>query len=241
MRTILKQFLQFTWATCLVFGTGCGSQEPDRAGEIQLSLENPIIACQAQFDDCQAVPGASADKCRASMQSCLTSVATWVAESRRLLEQCRGQVIQCRRSNLGRAAAMCETQFDQCIAPAFRPREEDAGVDDDDAGVRTPSRRTPRTPSAGNPATPSAGAAAPSAGASGAAGRPPAVAGSGARASSASVPVSPFVFPALAPTAPADACGGELLECLASGTNLDSCATHARECLRASFGPGANR
>jgi hypothetical protein len=238
MRTIIKQFLQFSWATCLVLGTGCGSQEPDSAGELQLSLENPIIACQAQFDDCQRVPGGSGEKCRASMQSCLTSFAKWVEESQRLLGQCRAKAVQCRRTQLGRAAAMCETQFEQCVAPAFRPREEDAGVEDD-AGTRMPPRRGPRMPSAGGPA---AGAAAPVAGSIAApmAGTS-AAAGSGARTSSASVPTLPFTFPVIAPTAPADACGSALLECVASGTNLESCAMQGRECLRTSFGPGANR
>lgn len=242
MRIIFKQFLQFSWATCLVLGAGCGSQEPDRAGEIQLSLENPIIACQAQFEDCQRGPGASPEKCRASMQSCLTSVAKWVAESRQLLEQCRGQVVQCRRMNLGRSATMCETQFNQCIAPAFRPRGgEDAGVEED-AGV-TPPRRQPRTPRAGAGAAAGAGplagthAAAGAAGATAAVAGSAAVAGTGATGRSSSAPVlPPFALP---PAAPADACGSQLLECIGAGTNLDTCAMQGRECLRASFGPGS--
>jgi hypothetical protein len=232
MRIIFKQFLQFSWATCLVLGAGCGSQEPDSTGALQLSLENPIIACQEQNETCQRAPGTSPEKCRASMQKCLTSVATWVAESRRLLEQCRAKAFDCRRTHLGTAASICETQFDQCIAPAFRPREEDAGVEED-AGARMPPRG-PRGPSAGA-AAPVAGAPAPIAGAPSAP-----IAGSSAAAGSggrSSVPTSPFTFPLIAPTAPADACGTELLKCVATGTGLDSCAMQARECLRASFGP----
>lgn len=231
MRTIFKPFLQFSVLIGLA-AAGCGQQEPDSVSATTSAIENPIIACQAQFEACRG----PAQECRAAMQACLTSVAKWVAESRRLLEQCRAQAAQCRLGQLAPASAMCETQFEMCIEPAFRPTGEDAGVSDEDAGVSTPPRRTPpRGSAAGAPAVPVAGSSA--AGASATAGSSAAGASAAAGSSaSAGASSSPFTLPFAARSG--DACGTELLQCIAAGKNLEVCASSARECLRASFGPG---
>lgn len=209
---------------CVVAVGACSSPAQDPAPSYGSALENPIVACQGEYDHCRLGPGADIAQCQASMRTCLTSVAQWVQESRMLLEQCREQLVQC-RSARGDTPAQCQTKFDACIAPAFRPgtNGEDAGVDED-AGV---GRRYPggeRTAGAGAPPV---------------AGRSPGAAGRGGSAA----PRGPG-FPTLPGAAgsgglfqtPGDTCNAGLFQCIAAGGDPLQCATQARECLRSGFG-----
>lgn len=192
----------------------CGEEsvsQPQRP--LTAALERPFEACQERFETCRVTPGADPAACQASMRGCLEEVATWMQKSRALIEMCRAEAAQCRVSQPLPPSRACDDQLEACVAPAFQPgaSDEDAGVpSDQDAGASAPM------------------GAAGSAGDPGAAGRGP---GRGRPGLPPRVPTIPTL-----PT-PADACRGELLECLTPSADLAACATRAQQCLRASLIP----
>jgi hypothetical protein len=180
-----------------------------------LALERPFEACQERYETCRVSQNPDPAACQESMRKCLQSVATWMQESRALIEKCRGEAAQCRVSQPTDLSG-CNDQLESCVAPAFRPgvSDEDAGVSDDDAGVTTTAPSAPTEGGAGTtslpPTTPTAGAG----------GQPPEL---------------PPTLPGR--TTASDACRGQLLECLTPSADPIACATRARECLRSSLLP----
>lgn len=203
-------------ACAVSFGAGalmaCGEEVAAPHQPVTAALERPFEACQERFETCRVTPGADPAACQASMRMCLEEVATWMRESRALIERCRAEAAQCRISQPGPQSRACDEQFEVCVAPAFQP-----GASDEDAGV---------------PAEQDAGASEPS-GAAGAAG--PGTAGRGGLGRRPRLPPRIPTMPTT-PT-PADACRRELLECLTPAADLAACATRARDCLRSSLLP----
>jgi hypothetical protein len=193
---------------------------------VSLALERPFEACEARYETCRVSPTTEPAACQDSMRNCLREVATWMQQSRALIEKCREQAAQCRISQPTQALS-CNDQFESCVAPAFQPgasSDDDAGVPDQDAGATT----TPSTPTEG-----AAGSISP-----------PPVAGSGGSAGGEAPTTPPTTPPGLPPTLPmpgsataSDACRSELLECLTPSADLAACATRARECLRSNLLP----
>jgi hypothetical protein len=215
MPTTIRPLNKLVWA----FGLGlsalaaCGQESsPAQQQPLIAALDGPLDACQERFETCRLSPSADPAACQASMRACLEGVATWMEQSRALIEMCRVEAGECLVSQPGpQGAFTCQQQYQSCVAPAFQPgsSDEDAGVaDQDDAGATTGA-------AGGSP--------------------DPGTAGSGGgrfpRRLPPRVPTQPT-----APT-PADACRDELLACLSPSADLVQCATRARECLQASLLP----
>jgi hypothetical protein len=194
----------------------CGQDSSTEQNQpLSAALERPFAVCQERFETCQVAPGADPVACQASMRTCLESVATFMQQSRALIENCRTEATQCSISQPSPESLACQEQLEVCVAPAFRP-----GASDDDAGA--PVNTDEDT-----------GVSVGAVGATGAAGAPaPGAAGSSAG------PSRPGLTPRVPGTlTPADACRSELLECLTPSADLVQCATRARECVRSSLLP----
>jgi hypothetical protein len=231
------------WLACVLAAAACSSSDPMPSSEaLGSALENPIIACQSRFNACPRATPSQALQCDATMRTCLQGVASWLQQSRQLLQQCSVDAEKCRIAKPGAGSELCRMQFESCITPLFSSGE-DAGIDDDGGAP---------TGVAGSGAAGS-GMKHPSGPSSGTAGRGPGLApgfptfpplpGLPTRPIQPGLPFgsgSTMAAGSGAPTAAAGAptnCMSDMLQCMVPpGANLGDCAMHARECLRQGAG-----
>jgi hypothetical protein len=209
MHTRLNILLGLACALGLSVVAACRQESSPPQQALSSALERPLEACQEQDEACRLSPTLDpAAACQDSVRTCLQSVASWMQESRALIEKCREESAQCLISQPTEALS-CNDQFEGCVAPAFQPNAasaEDAGASDKDAGVTT---TIPVTQEAAGSTS------------------PPPVAGSGGSSEPTGLPP-----PLPGSDTAADACLSELQECLTPGADLIACAEYARTCLR---------